>query len=279
MSFFTERKSFIIERCSICKFMAVKNVPHDLSPYYEAGYFTGDPKLDGYMNYDFDKEVTKQRFLKDLDMVAKHVESLQYPVRLFEVGCATGFFLSLAKERGWEVEGIDLSDYAVKQAQERGLKVVAASLDSFETERFADVVVMYDVIEHVKDPVVTLKKTFSMLNKNGVVMITTPDAGSAWARMWGKKWHAIVPPQHLFYFTRKNLVKLVESSGFKVVYNSHHGKRFAVPYIIRLLYSWTGVGFFSKLAEWSGRSFLKKIAFPINVRDTIFLIAKKTSND
>lgn len=134
---------------------------------------------------------------------------------------------------------------------------------------------MQDLIEHVKNPIDVIGKAKNLLTENGLLFITTPDAGSLWARVWNKNWHAFVPPQHLFYFSAKNLTSILEKNGFKVMYLSHHGKWFAVPYILRLLYSWTGLNIFSKLAEWSAKSFLKNFAIPINVRDTLVLVARK----
>ena len=268
------KKTWQIVRCPSCKLMAVENVPADLSPYYSEGYFTGDVTLDGYIDYDLDKEVTKKTYLDYLDVIGKYVGK-ESQISMFEVGCATGFFMDLARQRGWETEGIDISEYAIKKALAKGLVATAAVLESYQSAKKFDVVVMHDLIEHVKDPVDVINRSKSLLAENGLLLFTTPDAGSLWARIWNKHWHAFVPPQHLFYFSAKNLGSILEKNGFKVIHTAHHGKWFAIPYIIRLLYSWTGLSIFSKLAEWSSKSFLKNIAIPINVRDTLVLVAKK----
>ncbi len=268
------KKTWQIVRCPSCKLMAVENVPADLSPYYSEGYFMGDVTLDGYIDYDLDKEVTKKSYLDYLDVLGKYINK-QGSVNMFEVGCATGFFMDLARQRGWQTEGIDISEYAVKKAQEKGLAATTATLESYQSAKKFDVIVMQDLIEHVKDPVDVINRAKNLLAENGLLLFTTPDAGSLWARVWNKNWHAFVPPQHLFYFSAKNLGSILEKNGFKVVHSAHHGKWFTVPYIIRLLYSWTGLNSFSKLAEWSSRSFLKTWAMPINLGDTIFLIASK----
>lgn len=267
------KKTWQIVRCPSCKLMAVENVPEDLSPYYSEGYFTGDVTLDGYIDYDLDKEVTKKTYLSYLDIIAKNLNKQQ--ISMFEIGCATGFFMDLARHRGWQTEGIDISEYAVKKAQEKGLVAHTAVLESYQTEKKFDVVVMHDLIEHVKDPIDVISRSKNLLTENGLLLFTTPDAGSLWARVWNKKWHAFVPPQHLFYFSGKNLGSILEKNGFEVLQTAHHGKWFAIPYIIRLLYSWTGLKIFSKLAEWSSKSFLKNIAIPINVGDTLVLLARK----
>lgn len=274
LEWYFTKKGFRILKCKKCKLMAVENVPDDLAPFYAKGYFTGNVELDGYMDYEADKEVTKNTYVHYLDEIERNLTVASKP-NLFEVGCATGFFLELAKERGWKVSGIDLSGYAVQKAKEKGLKVSTRTFESVENDMGYDVIAMYDLIEHVKDPVGTIRKAHELLQSGGLVVFTTPDAGSLWARVWGKKWHAFVPPQHLFYFSDKNLSEILVKNGFEILESAHHGKRFAIPYIIRLLYSWTGFKLFSKLAEWSGKTFLKHISVPINVRDTAFIIARK----
>jgi len=269
------KNTFRIVKCTACKLMGVENIPEDLSKYYSKGYFTGDVSLDGYMNYDLEKELTKKSYERQLDIIEKYL-SRKSDIDLFEIGCATGFFMSLAEERGLNVEGIDISEYAVSKAIEKGLSVCATTFESYETKNKFDVVVMQDVIEHVASPVDYIIKSRNVLREGGLIAFTTPDSGSFWAKFWGKKWHAFVPPQHLFYFSSKNLSCIIESNGFNVVYSGHHGKRFSIPYIVRLLYSWTGLKVFSKLAEWSTKSFLKNISLPINLYDTLFIIAKKS---
>ena len=275
MAAYVTKKSFAIERCAVCGLMAVMNVPEDLSPFYAAGYFTGDVSLDGYMDYDQEKSVSRKIYSRYLEVMEREMNN-KAPRILFELGCATGFFMDIARVRGWTVAGMDISDYAVEKARGRGLNAVVGTLESIVPEPIYGAVVMQDVIEHVKDPVDILDRAEKMLKPGGILVLTTPDAGSLWARAWGKRWHAFVPPQHLFYFSAKNLSRLVEDSGLHVTHIAHHGKWFTVPYIMRLLYSWTGLKFFSVLAAWTARiNFLQKTAIPINVRDTLFLIARK----
>ncbi len=271
---FFAKKGFQIVRCPDCRLMAVENVPEDLAPYYAEGYFTGDTALEGYMDYEHDKAPTKDIYRYHLK-VMESLTQKKFGWSLFEVGCATGFFMELAKERGWEVEGIDISAYAVREAEAKGLRVIVGTLEAFTTQKKYDCVAMHDVIEHVKDPVGLVGRVRELLPSGGLFVIATPDAGSLWARVWGKRWHAFVPPQHLFYFTEKNLTMLLEIEGFEIIHSDHRGKWFTIPYIFRLLFSWTGIRFFSRLAEWTSRSFLKDQAIPLNVRDTLFLIARK----
>lgn len=268
------KKTFDIHRCPQCRLLSVENVPDDLSVYYTEGYFTGDVSLDGYMDYESDKEVTKKTYADFLDVLKKHTPNDN--VSMFEVGCATGFFMNMGAEIGWNVEGIDISSYAILKAKEKKLAAQVGTLETYEPKQQFDVVVMQDVIEHVKDPIDTMRRAISLLKNGGIIALSTPDAGSMWAKTLGRYWHAFVPPQHLFYYNTSNLSSMLEKHGVSVVHTAHYGKSFALPYIIRLLHSWTGLTLFSRLATWiSKQPRLKHIALRINVGDTLYIIAKK----
>ena len=90
--------------------------------------------------------------------------------------------MELAKERGWEVEGIDISAYAVREAEAKGLRVIVGTSRHSRLRKIR-LVAMHDVIEHVKDPVGLVGRVRELLPSGGLFVIATPDAGSLWARV------------------------------------------------------------------------------------------------
>lgn len=274
---FFNKNDFRIKRCPKCNLLAVENIPEDLAPYYREGYFTGDASLDGYMDYEYEKEVGKKSYEKILDKIEK-LSGKKGKINLFEVGCATGSFLNQALKRGWGVAGMDISEYAAKEAANKGLCVTSETLEDFDIEKHKgiyDVVCMFDVIEHVRHPDKDLEIIYKILAPGGIFVCLTPDAGSFYARFLGRKWHAFVPPQHLFYFSNSNLSSLLRKAGLKVIYSRHHGKNFNLPYIFRALYSWQKLKIWYWLAKWTSNNFLKKVSLPINLHDTMLVIARK----
>jgi SAM-dependent methyltransferase len=270
-----EKNNFCYFRCGGCGLIAIESVPENIADYYGAGYFTGDLRLDGYVDYENEKKMTRGTFDKYLELIRENTGSVG---RLFEVGCATGCFLELASEKGWAAKGIDVSNYAVEEAKKKGLDAELSDLESFSHDSAAgfDAVAMFDVVEHLCDPQEGFEKIRSLLNVGGVVAFATPDAGSWWARVWNRKWHALVPPQHINIFSLNNLTRLLEKSGFKIEYRGHFGKRFSLPYIFRLLHTWLKTPAFGKISAWSGNNnVLKKISIPINLGDTMFIVARK----
>lgn len=163
----------------------------------------------------------------------RHLERLEQavggPGRLLDVGAGTGILMHLARERGWAVDGIDIAPLtARKVAEEFGL---AISIGPFETFDFGgrqfDGITMLDVLEHVVDPLATLRRAYELLRPGGAIAIAVPNQRSLltsvvglYARAGGPAandllFRLYVPP-HLYYFTPPTLRRMVETAGFRL---------------------------------------------------------------
>lgn len=147
------------------------------------------------------------------DLVERHRRP---PGRLLDVGCHIGTFLELAREHGWSVHGVEPSRWAAKVAADRGLAVDCGSLQSLSDPRPFDVITMWDVIEHVRDPMAELCAIEGLLNPGGWLFFSTIDIGSLFARVLGRRWPWLMH-MHLYYFRRDHLARYVEEAGFEVV--------------------------------------------------------------
>ncbi len=166
--------------------------------------------------------------------IRRHLERLEHvvggPGHLLDIGAGTGILMHLAQERGWQPEGIDIAPLtAEKVAQEFGFQITIApfELHDFGPRRF-DGITMLDVLEHLVDPLTTLRRVHEMLRPGGAVAIAVPNQRSLltylvglYARMGGPAANALlfrlyVPP-HLHYFTPPTLRQLVEAAGLRIV--------------------------------------------------------------
>ena len=268
------KKSFDVWECTLCGLLRLWPLPtpQDLERCYGEGYFNGDASCDGYMDYEYEKEVTRRAMEKHLELIERHVPRGS----LFEVGAATGYFLSLAQERGWQIAGVDISHYAAAQAQAKGLPVAQGGTEALErgTERY-DAIALFDVIEHFLYPLEDIRRMAAALRPGGVLAFATPNRGSLFARLMGRFWHAIVPPQHVFLFSHEHLDALLARFGLRVVARRSAGKWFTVQYLFRVLYTWLGWRPLYHFAERIAGTRLGRLSFPLNLGDTMFVIAKK----
>jgi len=257
--------------CMVCKFWFVYPIPVVADVYTEE-YFTGAQQGFGYVDYDRDKEPMTSTFEKYLACIEGY---MPHHGKLLDVGTATGFFLSIAKRFGFDPYGVEMSDYAATKARAKGLPVVTGTLKDVPPTPLFKVVTMLDVIEHVSDPRAEIKYAHELLEKGGIFAINTQDTGSLYARMLRRRWHLIVPPEHLYYFNRENISLLLKQCGFEVLEIKTIGKRFSLPYIFTMLHAWQKLSLWQLLARVCERGGLSRLYVPINLGDNMFLIARK----
>lgn len=256
-----QKHSCDLYRCGACGLIMVWPVPRESEIYCES-YFKGGKDGFGYADYDEDKRAMEDTFVAFLERIEEYTPGRG---KLLDVGAATGYFLDLARKRGWQPVGVELSPWAVSEAREKGLEVFAGELGDapFAAGSFS-AITLFDVIEHTGDPGRTLAAACALLKKNGTIAINTPDTSSITARLLGRRWHLFTPPEHLFYFNRRNLSLLLKDLGFEVLKIESIGKKFTLQYVAQF------IGFNILSGTRLGR-----LAVPINLRDNMFLIARK----
>jgi 2-polyprenyl-3-methyl-5-hydroxy-6-metoxy-1,4-benzoquinol methylase len=270
INFFSQKRGYKLYICASCKLVFISPTPASLE-VYDDSYFSGADKGFGYVDYDTDKEPMSPVFHGYLDLVSS------FGIKkgnLLDIGAATGFFMDIARKRGFTVTGVELSNYAAEKGRNKGLNIVTGDLKSarFLSGSF-DIVTMFDVIEHVPDPIGFIAEATRILKKDGLLLINTPDAQSLWARMWGSRWQLIMPPEHIHYFSPENLGNYLSHNGYQVELSTKIGKWFTLQYVFKMLYKWQGSRLF--LTGPFLNKFLSKISLPINLRDNFFMIARK----
>lgn len=186
----------------------------ELNRIYGAAYFSRGRK---YTPPAGDRS-TDPQLLNDrrkLDLVCAHTSGRQ----LLDVGSAMGGFMRVAAEAGFSVEGVEVSEFGAEYTRrELGLPVYGSNLRvaALPSEKY-DAVTLWDVIEHLPDPVENIAEVARILRPGGVCFITTGDVRSRYARLLGRRWHLLTPPQHLLYFTPRALERALTAHGLEVV--------------------------------------------------------------
>jgi 2-polyprenyl-3-methyl-5-hydroxy-6-metoxy-1,4-benzoquinol methylase len=139
--------------------------------------------------------------------------------RALDVGCATGRFLDAMRRRGWETYGVELIEYAATRARERlGLDVHTGPLrEASYPSAWFDAVTMWDVLEHVPDPLGELREIQRILKPGGVVVLRVPDVSSPEARFFGSYWIGLDAPRHLYVFSPTTLAAMLARAGLELV--------------------------------------------------------------
>jgi 2-polyprenyl-3-methyl-5-hydroxy-6-metoxy-1,4-benzoquinol methylase len=254
-------------KCNACGLGRSKAKAFDPTAYYTAGYFSGRLR-DGYADYLGTEQVLRREFARTADFVRSSCPS----GKLLEIGCAYGFFLKEAM-RYFDVSGIELSDDAAAHCRQAGLNVVSGEADETNLKRFGnmDVIVMLDVVEHLRDPYRTLSACAKKLNPGGIIVLTTGDFGSSLARLTGAKWRLMTPPQHQWFFTAESIRRWSAHLGMTLERLDHPWKIVPLSLILFQLRRMVGFGF------WARPSSIR-MGVPINLFDAMRIVLRRCAD-
>lgn len=215
-----------VDRCRSCGFVQVRRIysVDELNDIYSDSYFDHRKYRRNW--------ASRREEIRRLGVLARC--DLQPGARLLDAGCATGDFLLTARQT-FNVWGNDLSEYAVEQARRRmpdlAERIVAASLETANhPPEYFDAIVLWDVVEHLPDPLATLRKLVGKLRPGGLLAMSTPNIDACLARFLGSKWPFMTPPEHQSLFGRRTMRLLLDRLDLDEVYWNSRGK-------------WTTLGF------------------------------------
>jgi 2-polyprenyl-3-methyl-5-hydroxy-6-metoxy-1,4-benzoquinol methylase len=195
--------------------------------------------------------------------------------RLLEIGCATGYFLKIAREHGWEVLGVEPCRWAAQLASQRfGLPVLQGTLESaaLPDDHF-DVVVMLDLVEHLHAPLATLARAQRVLRDGGLLVMSTPNVGSLLAGLLRGRWWCIMD-EHLNYFSPKTMGLILQEAGFSLLTVRSYPRSFSLGYWTDRIQRWNGpLG--GVLSGVVGAFNLRQGSLWLDLHDQMMVIARK----
>lgn len=139
---------------------------------------------------------------------------------LLDYGCGYGLFLDVAKSNGFSCVGIESAENAIRYGiGELGLDVRHYSElenSSIEDDSF-DLITLWSVLEHLKDPVGTLRRLTSKLKRGGILALTIPNRNCYAAIIKGKEWTNYKNKGHLLFFSMNNMRHVLNNLGYMEV--------------------------------------------------------------
>src|SRR5256885_15602753 len=201
------QRGYPVLRCADCglEFVAPTPSPSELADYYDRSY-----------------AVPLELYAAASERNAARIADLERwsPARgrLLELGASYGHSLAAARDRGWDVVGVELSPTASTYARTHfGLTVLNCDLaDARLADASFDAVIGWHVLEHVRNPRDQLLRLASLLKPGGVLGLRVPNIASFGARVAGQWWPWMCPPAHLWFFSPTTLPRLLHACGFEV---------------------------------------------------------------
>ena len=240
----------------------------------------GDLILEGYEDAA-DKQFISQVAFRErtFNRCLDRIENVVRPPgkRVLDVGTASGSFLSVAKVRGYEPFGCELSRWMCAFARDHyGLDLHRGTLFNAPFESGSiDLLTLWDVLEHTTDPKAVLQRANELLTTDGILALTIPDYGSLAARLLGKRWPFLLTV-HLYYFEQETIRELLLRTGFKPLKLRAHLQTLEMGYVMKRAEPYLGpLGpFATKLVRCIG---LSELPFHYWVGQTMVVAKKVTS--
>lgn len=267
---FTKRGHAVV-RCSNCGLVYLDHAPSEssLKDFYSEGYYFNG----GYQNYIDERPFIRLNARRRI----KEIKKIKPSGRLLEIGCALGFFIEEAR-KSFDVYGIELSEYGSTYARDKldlNVKTGTLQVGSYPKGYF-DVVVMWDVIEHLTDPRGVLIAAKGCMSPDGLLVFTTMDAGSFYARLLRAKWHLYDIPEHLTYYDKKTVAEALGRAGFAVRAIRNDGNLYSIGYVFFRLSVMYKSFLWRPLKKIFDALKISDIIIPVNLGDlmTVYAVPK-----
>lgn len=207
-------------RCIKCKVQRIFPYPtiEELKKFYNDNYTSKkwDDGVDSSLRYsDSYKKTVFDEYditLSDIDIPVHELKNKH----LLDIGCANGIFLDFLKNNGIiDTFGIDISEEMITIAKQKSHNVKVAEPSEIPSNSF-DVVTMWDVIEHLEEPINYIRHVKRILKKHGSFVIQTPNTGIL-SDLFAERWAHYLPLQHLHLFNIDILSHILEDHDFKII--------------------------------------------------------------
>lgn len=156
----------------------------------------------------------REIYSKGLSAVSKYKKS----GKILDVGCGSGFFLDIAKEKKWNTTGIELGISDAQIATSHGHTIFTDRIEDMSLKEKFDAITLWDVFEHIVEGRPYLKRLSKLLTKDGVIFMQIPNSGSLAARIMREECNMFHTLGHVSLYNPDTIKLMAEKSGFKIVH-------------------------------------------------------------
>lgn len=207
---------FNVYQCHGCGLVGLPEVETDESYYklyYPQGYHV--PTQAGFLGRAWGK-VSSFLVQKKINLIERYIKT---PCKLLDIGCGDGGFLRQLDPHSFDAFGLEPVEEAVERAKQAGLQVFKGNIlkDALPPESY-DVVTLWHVFEHIKEPKEALRRIHTLLKPGGILVMAMPNVNSLACRLGGKYWFHLDSPRHLWLYNEKNTETLLSATHFQIEY-------------------------------------------------------------
>lgn len=225
-------ENYTLMKCPSCGLLFTDQDSIQLDNMYAEDYFDGvHGNFFADCKKDYLTKIEKSQKLQNFLHVLKKIKETKAQGKFMDIGCATGVFLDMAQKEGYDVVGVDVSEFACQYAHEHfGISTLHGKLEDLHLENKSfDIITMWDVIEHVPDPHAFLKEVHRVLKDDGIIFILTVNDSSLMGWLAEAAYlgsfktvptftRMIHPIHHNYHLKEKHLKQYLENNGFSMAW-------------------------------------------------------------
>lgn len=252
-----EKRKFEVLSCTKCG-LSRTNPP----PYEDD--VTAEIYQDFSFNDSYENPILWESFFQQM---FKYANLYKPSGKILDIGCGSGFFIQLAKKKGYDTYGVELNKEAVEYARKtfslniQNIDLVAANFP----DNYFDIITCSQLLEHIAKPNDLLKEIHRILKDDGILMIEVPNFAGFVVKIWKDKWSGFQPQWHIWQFKPKTLSTLLEKNKFitkKIVCKQN-------------IYTGMPQNIFKKIIRITFYKLIEKLTSVFNNSDKLLIVAQK----
>lgn len=214
------RRRFELVQCPVCHLVRTDPVMSgaELNAYYSSDYYGGGSKKFPSVGESLLRYSARTRasiLLKQWRRMCPDAGTMT--PRVLDIGCGRGALLQAFEHfgcrcTGVEHDGIPIDNIGANIDFHKGdLRQIGLPQEHF------DIVVIWHVLEHLQNPLDTLRQVFELLRPNGLLALAVPNFGSFQSRLFRQHWFHLDLPRHIHHFSPETLSRCLEDVGFLII--------------------------------------------------------------
>lgn len=212
--------NYKIFRCRGCKSVFIDNIITDEKYYrdnYSLNYYDNDGK-NNFLYHFLSSFLIKFSAKNKEGIILDFSGNKNKKMSILDFGCGDGSFLSNLDKNRFDIYGVEINPEGVKICLEKNLRVYDQDIlkIDFKEKKF-DIITLWHVVEHIKNPIQVFNKLNNLLEKDGILLISTPNTDGIGFKYGKGDWFHLDSPRHLILYNEKSLKKLCLMTNFKII--------------------------------------------------------------
>ena len=212
--FSVTKESFTVVTCDNCGFTFTNPRPtgSELGKYYLSEHYISHTNASKTLFEKIYQLIRKISIKRKYRLISSYASK----GKILDIGCGTGDFLNMCKQKQWKTNGIEPNERARRQCIDRYGLDVSESVNLEEVEGRFDIITMWHVLEHVDKLNETIIHLQRLLSENGRIIIAVPNINSYDCSFYNKYWAGYDLPIHLYHFTKESIFNIFKKHKLKL---------------------------------------------------------------